>query len=59
MEQMFEIFFFFWKYVQNWENVRNFGHKKPYLKKKSKIQKSVPWIFRYNIEVNQDQISAS
>ena len=28
-------------------------------KKKSKIQKSVPQIFRYYIEVQQDQISAS
>ena len=63
MEQIFEFSIFLGNmadYVQNYgQNVRNFGHNQGYFQKKSKIQKSVPLIFRYYIEVLLVQISAS
>ena len=46
-------------YVQNFGHFPNFVQYSAYIKKKSKIQKSVPWIFRYHIEVHLDQILAS
>ena len=38
---------------------QNFGHNQRYFQKKSKIQKSVPWTFRYYIEEHPDENSAS
>ena len=47
-------------FVQNFGHFANFVHNFGHIsKKKSKIQKSVPQIFRYHIEVQLDQISAS
>ena len=61
MEQIFEFLIFLGnmsKFYTKLGNVQNFGHPAIF-SKKSKIQKSVPLIFRYHVEVQLDQISAS
>ena len=60
MEQIFE--FLLWKYVQNVGQIGKMSEILDiisHISKKIKIQKSVPWNFRYHIEVPMNQISAS